>query len=84
MQDFRFDLTVNITGKTQAAMLSYLKKHGQTVEDISSFVEDAITWYIIDQDVADIRSSDERPIQHLTERELLPGQMAVEGTNNSL
>ena len=84
MQDFRFDLTVNITGKTQDAMLSYLKKHGQTVEDISSFVEDAITWYIIDQDVADIRSSDERPIQHLTERELLPGQMAVEGTNNSL
>ncbi|MDR3448440.1 MAG: ribbon-helix-helix domain-containing protein [Alphaproteobacteria bacterium] len=58
MQDFQDHLTIDLSGKTHSAMIAFLKKHGADTSDISRFVEDAITWRIIDRELA-FRHADE-------------------------
>ena len=52
MQDFQERLTIDISGKTHAAMIAFLKKHGAGSQDVSRFIEDAVTWRIIDREMA--------------------------------
>ena len=52
MQDFQDRLTIDISGKTHAAMIAFLKKHGAGTQDVSRFIEDAVTWRIIDREMA--------------------------------
>ncbi len=52
MEDFRYQMTVDISGKTHSALISFLQKHGQSSHDISEFVEEAITWCMIEREMA--------------------------------
>jgi hypothetical protein len=52
MEDFHDRLTIDISGKTHSAMLAFLRKHGADKQDVSRFIEDAITWRIIDREMA--------------------------------
>jgi hypothetical protein len=52
MQDYTERLTISISGKTHSAMIAFLKKHGADSHDISRFIEDAITWRIMDRELA--------------------------------
>ena len=58
MQDFQDRLTINISGRTHSAMIAFLKKHGADTQDVDRFIEDAITWRIIDREMA-FRHADE-------------------------
>jgi len=58
MQDFQERLTITLSGKTHYAMTAFLKKHGADSHDISRFIEDAITWRIMDREIA-FRRADE-------------------------
>jgi hypothetical protein len=52
MQDFQDHISVNISGKTHLAMIAFLKKHNADSHDLSRFVEDAVTWRILDREIA--------------------------------
>jgi hypothetical protein len=52
MEDFQDRMTITLSGKTHAAMLAFLRKHGADKQDVNRFIEDAITWRIIDREMA--------------------------------
>jgi hypothetical protein len=53
MDDFKKNLTVTITGRTCMSMQAFLKKHGyDEASDVSRFIEDALTWRILDRQLA--------------------------------
>jgi predicted transcriptional regulator len=52
MEDHQERLTIHLSAKTHHAMLAFLKKHGSDTQDVSRFVEDAITWRIMDREIA--------------------------------
>jgi Xaa-Pro aminopeptidase len=62
MQDFQDRLTITLSGKTHLAMLAFLKKHGADSHDVSRFIEDAITWRIIDREMAFRNAKDDEEI----------------------
>jgi hypothetical protein len=63
MQDFQDQLTISLAGKTHYALLAFLKKHGASKDDVSRFVEEAITWRIIDREMAFRHADGEHDVQ---------------------
>ncbi len=59
MEDFQERLTITISGKTHYAMIAFLKKHGADSHDLSRFIEDAITWRIMDREMAFLHAGEE-------------------------
>jgi len=62
MEDFQENLTISISGKTHYAMIAFLKKHGADSHNLSHFVEDAITWRLIDREMAFLHA---KPGEHV-------------------
>jgi hypothetical protein len=63
MQDFQERLTITLSGKTHYAMIAFLKKHGADSHDISRFIEDAVTWRIIDREMAFRHAGDAEDVE---------------------
>jgi c-di-AMP phosphodiesterase-like protein len=63
MQNYTERLTISISGKTYSAMVAFLKKHGADSRDISRFIEDAITWRIMDRELAFHRADHEADVE---------------------
>jgi hypothetical protein len=58
VEDFKKNLTVTISGRTFMSMQVFLKKHGFVeTDDVSRFIEDALTWRILDRESAFRRKS---------------------------
>jgi len=52
MQNTQEKLTIQMSVKTHSAMIAFLKKHGFDSHDVSRFIEDAVTWRIMDREIA--------------------------------
>jgi len=52
MQDFHEQITITLSGKTRYAMIAFLEKHHADSHDLSHFIEDAITWRLMDLEMS--------------------------------
>lgn len=59
MQNTQEKLTIRMSVKTHYAMIAFLKKHGLDSHDVSRFIEDAVTWRIMDREMAFHRAEQE-------------------------
>ena len=52
MENFQDSIRVELSGKTHIAILAFLKRYGADSHDLSRFIEDAVTWRMIDREMA--------------------------------
>ena len=52
MDNFQERITITMSNKTRTAMLTFLQKYGGGNEDVSAFIEEAITWRILERQAA--------------------------------
>ncbi len=52
MESFEDRVTIKMSSKTRAAMTTFLKKYGAENQEVSHFIEEAITWYILERQKA--------------------------------
>ncbi|MDR3448439.1 MAG: ribbon-helix-helix domain-containing protein [Alphaproteobacteria bacterium] len=80
MDDYPHRLKLTISGKTHTAMLTFLKKHGLDTNDLAHFIDDAITWRIMDREMTARRAAQalediagEEPAENAESAEALTG-----------
>ena len=63
MEDFKESLTIKVSGKTHLAMTAFLKKHNADSHDLSHFIEDAVTWRMLDREMAFLNAKEGEEFQ---------------------